>query len=473
MAGLTDEGFENKRLSEILSDLIEDGYNEYDLDTSSSAVVGRLIRLIAPSLADSWEAAQQVYDSRNPSTATGVNLDEVVANAGIIRNNESYSTASVMLTGDVNLVLTTDRQVTNTIGDEFTLLSDITLARTSCSKVGVEVNTVTVGATYTLTGVHSNTTEAFDYVSQSGDASSDILNGLSTIINTTSANYSSEVLDDILWLYRDDEFQLVSYSATANLAITKVGKIGTVQANEVGEIPVTANTIINISNSISGWDSVTNPTDGSEGGDQETDEELRERFFTSRTATAQNTVDAIYSNLIALDGVSSVLVRENTSDEVDAEGLPAHSINVVIRGGNSTQIADIIWTNKTGGAGLSGNTEISITDSQGNEQVIKFDRPTNIPIYISMTVTDDGTMEADASQQIKDAISTYFDNNYGVGDDIIYSRLYTPINTVSGFQVDDLTIGTTASPTGMSNISIENDEIGVVFDANIVITILT
>ena len=85
MVGLTDEGFENKRLSEILSDLTTSGYNDYDLDTSSSSVVGRLIRLVSPSIADCWEAAQDVYDSRNPSTATGVSLDEIVAYSGIKR----------------------------------------------------------------------------------------------------------------------------------------------------------------------------------------------------------------------------------------------------------------------------------------------------------------------------------------------------------------------------------------------------
>lgn len=473
MAGLTDEGFENKRLSEILSDLITDGYNDYDLDTSASSVVGRLIRLVSPSIADSWEAAQEVYDSRNPSSATGVNLDEVVANAGISRMSESYSTASVMLVGDVNLVIPSDRQVKSTIGDSFTMTSDVNLLKSSCSKVGIVVNTLTEGATYTITGVHSSTSEAFSYVAQTGDTTSDILNGLATAITGGSANYSGVVLGSVLWFIRDDEFQLVSYTSTSNLSITKVGKIGTVMADEVGSISVTANTITNISNSISGWDSVDNPTDGSEGGDEETDDELRERFFTSRNATAQNTVDAIYSNLLAIDNVASVLVRENTTDDVDGDGLPAHSVNAVIRGGNSTEIAEVLWVNKPAGIPLYGSTEVEITDSQGNTQVIKFDRPTNIPIFISITITDDGSFAEDGVQQIKDAISEYFDDKYGVGDDVIYSRLYTPINTIAGFQVDDLTIGLSATPTETNNISIADDEIAVVFDTNIVITVLT
>ena len=474
MAGLTDTGFEAKRLNEILSDLITDGYNDYGLDTTSSSVVGRLIRLVAPSLSDSWEAAQEVYDSRNPSTATGVNLDEVVAFSGIQRRAETYSTSSVLLTGDINIIIASDRQITNTIGDVFTMTSDTTLVKNSCSKVGIEVGSVTVGATYTLNALHSTTTESYSYVAQIGDESSDILNALATAIASGSANYNGEVLGSELWFSRNDEFQLVSYTTTSNLTITKVAKIGTVQADEIGVVDVTAETLINISNPISGWDSVTNPTDGSEGRVEETDDELRARFFTSRNASAQNTIDAIYANLLAIDNVASVLVRENDTDVTDVlTGLPPHSINAVIRGGSSSSIADVLWINKPAGIELVGATEVEITDSQGGIQTIKFDRPDNISIYISMTIQSDGSFADDGEQQIRDAISTYFDSNYGVGDDIVYSRLYTPINSVSGFQVNDLTIGTTASPTGMSNIAIADNEIGVVVDTNIIITVLT
>ena len=57
-----------------------------------------------------------------------------------------------------------------------------------------------------------------------------------------------------------------------------------------------------------------------------------------------------------------------------------------------------------------------------------------------------------------------------IGEDVVYSRLYTPINSVSGFQVDSLKIGTSPSPTGTSNIVIDFDEISNVMESFIVIT---
>ena len=378
-----------------------------------------------------------------------------------------------MITGDVNTVIDTTRQITNNIGDKFTLLGLTLLDQTSCSAVGVGVYNAVEDDSYTITAIHGSVTEVFTHVATSGQDTDAIIQSLSSVINGSSANYSAEVVDDTLSISRDDQFQLVNYSTTSNLFISKVSKIATVQANEVGEIPVTANTLTIILNSISGWDSVYNPTEGIIGGDEETDEELRERFFTSRSATAQNTTDAIYSNLRALDGVASVLVRENDTDTTDINGQIGHSINTIVRGGSSTDIANVLWINKTGGVSLVGDTEVVITDIQGRSQTIKFDRPTNIQIYINITILSDSSFENDGVQQIKDAIGKYFDDSYGVGDDIIYSRLYTPINSVSGFQVNDLTIGIAASPTETNNIPIADNEIGVVVDNNIVITVLT
>ena len=69
MAGLTNEGFEIKRLADLKADddalaveLFQDLVSPGDIvDTSASSTIGRLIGLHIPSLADLWEVAQQVY----------------------------------------------------------------------------------------------------------------------------------------------------------------------------------------------------------------------------------------------------------------------------------------------------------------------------------------------------------------------------------------------------------------------------
>jgi uncharacterized phage protein gp47/JayE len=53
----------------------------------------------------------------------------------------------------------------------------------------------------------------------------------------------------------------------------------------------------------------------------------------------------------------------------------------------------------------------------------------------------------------------YGQSNFGIGDDVLLSKFYTPINSVSGITSIDLRIGLSASPTGTSNIVIGVEEI--------------
>ncbi|MNY74768.1 hypothetical protein D3C86_2138740 [compost metagenome] len=61
---------------------------------------------------------------------------------------------------------------------------------------------------------------------------------------------------------------------------------------------------------------------------------------------------------------------------------------------------------------------------------------------------------------------------YLVGDDVIYSRFYTPVNQVPGHAVNSLTIGTAPSPVGTSNIVIDFDEVATFDLDNIIVTVV-
>jgi uncharacterized phage protein gp47/JayE len=54
-----------------------------------------------------------------------------------------------------------------------------------------------------------------------------------------------------------------------------------------------------------------------------------------------------------------------------------------------------------------------------------------------------------------------------VGDDVIWSRLFTPINNVPGHQIDSMFIGTSPAPTGTSNVVIDFNELASFESVNI------
>jgi uncharacterized phage protein gp47/JayE len=157
--------------------------------------------------------------------------------------------------------------------------------------------------------------------------------------------------------------------------------------------------------------------------------------------------------LTALDSVAEVKVVENDTNTTDSNGLPAKSFMCIVDGGNSSDIANAIWQKKPAGVLAYGNTTVAVVDSQGFSHDISFQRVEDKNIYIALNISTYTGAPPTAVADIKAALIAYIDA-LKIGDDVVYSRLYTPINTVAGVQVNSLFIGAAPSPTGVANIPV-------------------
>ena len=481
MAGVTDSGFVIKRLAEILSDdralavqLFQDLVLPGDIvDTSDSSALGRLIALASPSEADLWEAAQEVYAAFDPNSATGIALDNLVAYAGITRKEQTFTTSSILVAGDTNTLIPVGQTVSSsTTGEQFTTVGAISLSPSSASGITVSVVTLQDSTAYTITYANTTTSNTITFTSDASATVAEILAGLQSVIAGAHPTLTASVVGNDLIINRNDIFQTVNFTTSVNLGITKVRTVGEVVAVESGIIEQPANTIDTILTPMLGWDSVNNPVAATPGEDRETDEQLRLRFRNGKFDRATNTLDAIYSALINLDNVSEVTIYENDTSVVDGNGVPAHSFLPIVVGGLSTDIANAIWDNKPIGILSYGNTTVVINDSQSPPfpHNVSFSRPAPVVIYISIDITTDVNFPANGNDAIKSALIDYFTANLGTGDDVIYSRLYTPINSVQGHEVVSLKVGTAPAPTGTTNIVIPFSSIASLSSVNIVIT---
>lgn len=479
MAGISDQGFAIKRLTEVVSDLRAKAVELFQdltvpgetVDTSDSAVIGRLINTVSPSLADLWEAAQQDYAAFDPNSATGVALDNLVALGGIIRQEQTFSTAQVILTGDTGTVLALGLSIGSSVDtSQWTLVAPVTLSPIAASGASFAPLVVTDSTLYTITYQGTTTTNTITYTSGVGATAVSVVAGIAGIVGTSHPSLSANINAGVLTLTRVDPFSVVTFTTSANMGITKVQKIGEVIADKSGPIESEVNSLTNILTPQLGWDSVRNPLPASSGRDVETDEELRLRFRDTKFERASSTVDAIYSGLISLAGVEQVVVYENDSDITDSKGIPSHSFLPIILGGLSSEIGQAIWENKPMGIKSFGDTTAVIYDSQGFAHNIAFKRPDPVPVYIAINLTKDPTYPGSGDADIRSALVAFFQANMRIGDDVIYSRLYTPINSVKGHFVTSMFIGTSPSPTATSNISIAFDAIATLSSANILIS---
>lgn len=476
---LTAEGLVIKRLSELLAErrqlavqLFQDlvGPNEV-VDTSTSSALGRLIDLSCPSDADLWEAIQQVYSAFDPNSSTGISLDNLVALGGITRFQNTFTTAQCLFTGDNGTLIPAGSVVSSaTTGERFNVLASVALSPSVAAGAVFSVTTVQNSTVYSITYSRLTSSTTVSFTSSASATAATIVAGLKAEIDANHPSLVATVVGSTLKVDLADIFQTVTFSKSSNLGITKVTKLGDVQAEDFGPIEQPVNTITTIATPVLGWDSVTNPISANAGRFKETDAELRERFRVSKFERASNILEALYSALINLDAVEQVVIYENDTDVTDIKGIPAHSFLPIVLGGISTNIAQTIWENKPLGIRSYGNTSVTIYDSQGFPHDIGFERPNPVNIYISINVVTDSNYPQDGDAVMKAAIASYMEANFGIGESVIYSRLYTPINSVPGHQVLDLSIGASPSPTGKVNIPIDFNQLFSLDTNNIIIT---
>lgn len=477
MAGVENTGFVLKRLPEIILESRQEAASLFQdlaapgevVDTSDSSALGRLIGLVSPSEADLWEAAQEVYSAFDANSATGISLDNMILLSGIpARFENTYTTAQVLLSGDNGTIITAGNTVSSpTTSEQFSLLNDVLLSPENTSGVVITTILVEDNATYTISFTCQSATQIISYTSPVGATKALILAELKASIDSTYPELIATTnTDGNLKIVLADIFLQTSFSTSTNLGVIKVDKLGDVVASTAGTLSQPIGTITQIQTSRLGWDSVTNPLAAVSGRLRETDEELRIRFRNTKFERAGNIVEAVYSALFSLDDVQQVYIDDNNTDVTNANGTPGHSFLVLVDGGTSVEIARAIWDNRGAGVASVGNTSVTITDKFGYQREIKFSRPTPVNIYIQLELTTDQNFPEDGYDQIREAIIDYVDG-LSIGQDVLYSRLYTPINSVKGHQVDSMLIGTTNPPTGTSNIITNFDEVGQVLPENI------
>lgn len=273
--------------------------------------------------------------------------------------------------------------------------------------------------------------------------------------------------------------ETIIFSTDETVVIPSGGSV-IVQGTATTTGPRTAipDSITEIITPVTGWDSVTNDTDAVLGTDLETDSDLRARRERSVARDAQAVIDVIFAEIKAVVGVTQLLVLENdTNTDPDANGLPAHSINAIVLGGQDQDIAKAIFLKKTLGATPFGNTAVVITDDQSIEHTISFSRPDVIDIYVIVNLTTFANFPVNGQTLIKQAIIDYSEGNliegrrFSLGDNVINSQLYSPVNTIQGHTVDSVFIGTSAVPTSSADIAIAINEISVFLEANITVNI--
>ena len=264
-----------------------------------------------------------------------------------------------------------------------------------------------------------------------------------------------------------------TFETTEEAVIPASGEIDVAARSAVkGAVLAPAGTLTKIDTPIFGWQTVTNLLDAAPGRNEETDEQLRLRRRASTSTPGQAIVDAMYGALTNIPEVRQAKVYENDQDVIDANGLPPHSIYCIVEGGADADILGTIWLKKTAGTTTHGTTAGQVTDSMGNPHTLKFSRPTDVDVWVTVNLHTRPGWPTDGAQRITNALTAWAVANQSIGEEVIHSRLFDPVNTVPGHSIDSLYIGTAANPAGTANIAVPFDGLARFDSSRIVVNVL-
>ncbi|NGP45959.1 hypothetical protein G4V62_13755 [Bacillaceae bacterium SIJ1] len=245
-----------------------------------------------------------------------------------------------------------------------------------------------------------------------------------------------------------------TYETTENATISGAGTV---------EIPVIAqlagsdsnteaNTVTDIVTPLVGVSDVVNPDPISGGRDEETDEELKERYDQSHSTGNSPSTNGIRAEVLGVEGVRTATVAENLSLETDQSGRPGRSFEVFVIGGEDNDIAKAIFRRRAAGIQPYGQITIDIVDDSGNIVPVGFSRAEEVYIYFNVQVETDNEFPADGYEQVRTAIIQYvggtdYDGNVytglTAGQDMIFTMVVYEIHKITGVtSIPVLEIGT-------------------------------
>lgn len=175
----------------------------------------------------------------------------------------------------------------------------------------------------------------------------------------------------------------------------------TYQAVATGPQQALATSAWSLITSVAGLTGFTNPVDDADvGRDQEGDPDFRIRRQTELYSQGQGPLQAIKGIVSKVDGVETVKVYHNpTQNPVDGDLIPFKAFNVVVETAPSPPgaalqqlIFDAIWSaTGTGGDAYGTSFTGTVTDVESQVQPSAFDLISEVPIYVAMTISTVGT----------------------------------------------------------------------------------
>ncbi len=378
---MTAFGFVPQLASDVRDDMEADVRTTFfrGLPLGDKTILGHLIATVAERVGNLYELGEQIYSAWDPDKSTGIYLEVVSLVTGTFKPQATQSAVTETLCGDDGTTVASGSRIA-------TLSTGLAFLTQSPATIVVQPDWLPTTA-YIVGNQVTNSARCYRCIEQGTSA------GSGGPITT-----DSDITDgDVHWVYLGEGVGTVDIPASSELT---------------GPIVAVSGDLTDIKSPASGWKSARNLLDAREGRIVASDQELRLLREAEIQGSGSSTVDAMKAALVRLAGVLNVSIFTNRTDTQDATGippggLPPHSFEVLILGGDDQEVADTIANNQPVGIesfSYNGNSAFH-TDSEGIIEEIFFSRPFPVDVYVDITVTYMVGYPLDGDAQIKREIA--------------------------------------------------------------------
>ena len=435
MSGVTPYGFVKMRLPEIRRAIADDLKNRLmaagldgNIETRPDSVLGMLIDTFAEREAALWENAEAVYNAMYPQTAAGVSLDRAVSLAGVSRLGAQKAYTRLIFWGAKGTVVPKGAQVSAENGSLWATDEAVNISETAAAGLVLQATGDDVGLT--CNGVVYRADKLAGLAAK--------FEGSGLLANYDGANLTLTAQDGVNRRFGDFVGLQVLEMGTAVAATASDN--ATAAAGEINRLVAP----------LTGVSRVGNPMAASAGRAVETDAELAYRHSMAVYRLGRATLPALAANIRAdVPQIREIGVFANSGDAVDAYGRLPHSVHVVADGGDVEAIARAIWTYKAAGIDTHGSIAQEIRTDFGR-QTVRFDRITPVYVWIKAQITllpeTEQVFPAAGFAQIRENL-LQASALFGLGDDVLYQKLYYAVFRTAGVATVDLRIARSAKPT--------------------------
>jgi len=212
-------------------------------------------------------------------------------------------------------------------------------------------------------------------------------------------------------------------------------------------VPNTINVPVTI---VLGVDTINNPTTYTTlGTNEETDAALKVRRQKSVSLASQGYLKGLLAALENIPGVTSAFVYENLTNVTNGDGVPGHSIWVIVSGtGAPADIAQAIYTKRNAGCGMYGQTSYTVIQVNGSPFTVFWDTVLAQNAFIAFTATSiNGINQPNIAAIRSGIITTYVP---GVNEEVNINALSTAVQSIdsntlvtnAGFSLGTLQVAT-------------------------------